>query len=330
MKKKFLISPSPHIHSGNRTYVLMRDVLIGLVPTFAVTIFYYGFSALIVTLTAVLSCVVFEYGISKYLMKVRATTGDLSAVITGVLLGFNLPSNSPWWLIVIGSFVAIGVGKMTFGGLGTNLFNPALVGRVFLLISFPAIMTVFPAPANDLIDAVSSATPLTVVKDAIANGVPLSDVMGDFSSTMMLLGNKSGSIGETASLAIVFGAIYMIYRKVITWHIPVAVLGSIFAFSGILWLFNPEVYLDPMFQILTGGALLGAIFMATDYATSPMSAKGMIIYGIGIGVITIVIRTWGAYAEGISFAILIMNAVTPLINKYTTPKRFGERNKVRK
>lgn len=326
MENRLLVSPSPHIHSGNSTQKLMRDVLIALIPTFAVTVFYYGLNALYVTFVAVLSCLIFEFLISKYILKLGNTTNDLSAVITGVLLGFNLPSSAPWWMIAIGCLVAIGVGKMTFGGLGTNLFNPALVGRVFLLISFPVTMTVFPSPENS-VDAVTGATPLTYIKEAIAAGRPLSEVMKEFSGAMMLIGNKSGSIGEIASFALIIGGLYMFFKKVITWHIPVSILGSIFIFSGILWLCNPDLYLNPFFQILSGGALLGAIFMATDYVTSPMSAKGMMIYGVGIGVITILIRTWGAYAEGISFAILIMNAATPLLNKYTKPKRFGEKIK---
>lgn len=326
MENKLLVSPSPHIHSGNSTHRLMRDVLIALVPVFAATIFFYGVSALYVTFVAVLSCLIFELIIGKYILKLGNTLNDYSAVITGVLLGFNLPSSAPWWMIAIGALVAIGVGKMTFGGLGTNLFNPALVGRVFLLISFPATMTVFPSPEN-YIDAVTGATPLTYIKEALAAGQPLSKVMENFSAGMMLVGNKAGSIGEIASFALIIGGAYMLIRKVITWHIPVAVIGSMFVFSGILWLCNDELYLNPFFQILSGGALLGAIFMATDYVTSPMSAKGMIIYGIGIGVITILIRTWGSYAEGISFAILIMNAATPLLNKYTKPKRFGEKIK---
>lgn len=326
MENKLLVSPSPHIHSCNSTRKLMRDVLIALIPTFAVTIFFYGLSALYVTLVAVLSCLIFEYVISKFILKIGNTVNDMSAIITGVLLGFNLPSSAPWWMIAMGSLVAIGVAKMSFGGLGTNLFNPALVGRVFLLISFPVTMTVFPSPEN-YIDAVTGATPLTYVKEAVAAGKPLSDVMKNFSQGMMLVGNKAGSIGEIASFALILGGIYMWIRKVISWHIPVAVLGSMFLFSGILWGINSDVYLNPLFQVLSGGALLGAIFMATDYVTSPMSAKGMIIYGVGIGIITILIRTWGGYAEGISFAILIMNAATPLINKYAKPKRFGEKIK---
>ncbi len=326
MKNRVLVSPSPHIHSGNSTRKLMRDVLIALIPTFGVSLFYFGMSALYVTLIAVASCLVFEYLLSTFVLRKENTLGDLSATITGVLLAFNLPSNTPWWMIVIGSLVAIGVAKISFGGLGANVFNPALVGRVFMLISFPAAMTSFPEPTNTL-DAVTSATPLSYMREAIANGTSLTEVMDNVSALMMLLGNKGGSLGETASLAIILGGLYMFIRKVITWHIPVAVLGSMFIMSGIMWLVNPDIYLSPTFQVLSGGALLGAIFMATDYVTSPMSNKGMLIYGFGIGVITIIIRTWGGYAEGISFAILIMNAATPLINKYTKPKRFGEKVK---
>lgn len=324
MENKLLVSPSPHIHSGNSTQRLMRDVLIALIPTFAVTIFYYGLAALTVTLIAVLSCLVFEYLISRFMLNLGNTVTDLSAVLTGVLLGFNLPASTPWWMICIGSLIAIGVAKMSFGGLGTNVFNPALVGRVFLLISFPATMTVFPSPVNT-IDAVTAATPLTYIKEAAMQGVPMNEALKEISNMMLLLGNKAGSIGEIGSLSLLLGLAYMLYRKVITWHIPTAVLGTMFVFGGILWLANPAAFADPFFQILTGGALLGAIFMATDYVTSPMSKKGMIIYGIGIGFLTITIRTWGGYAEGISFAILIMNAATPLINKYTKPKRFGEK-----
>ncbi len=328
MENKLLVSPSPHIHSGNSTRSLMRDVLIALIPAFCVSLFYYGLDALIVTATAIASCLVFEYLFSRFLLKSGNTLCDLSAVITGALLAFNLPSSTPWWMTVVGALVAIGVAKASFGGLGANLFNPALVGRVFMLISFPATMTTFPKPTNGIdVDAITTATPLTYVKEAVANGTPLSEVMDNFSNMLLLLGNKGGSLGEIASIAIILGGIYMLFRKVITWHIPVSVLGSMALMSGIMWLSNSDMFLSPTFQILTGGALLGAIFMATDYVTSPMSNKGMLIYGVGIGILTITIRTWGGYAEGISFAILIMNAATPLINKYTKPKRFGETTK---
>ncbi len=238
------------------------------------------------------------------------------------LLAFNLPPAVPWWIVVLGSIVAIGVGKMSFGGLGRNPFNPALVGRVFLLISFPVQMTTFYHPAA--LDGTSGATPLAVVKEAVKNHQSLSEVMPQFSYSDMLLGNMAGSMGEIAAFALILGFIYLLVRRVITWRVPVYVLGTMFIFSGILWLIDPEHFVDPLFHLLTGGALLGAIYMATDYVTSPMTKGGMLFYGAGIGLITILIRTWGAYPEGISFAILIMNAAVPLINKYSHPKRFGK------
>ncbi|MDE6183312.1 MAG: RnfABCDGE type electron transport complex subunit D, partial [Rikenellaceae bacterium] len=218
--------------------------------------------------------------------------------------------------------VSIGVGKMSFGGLGRNPFNPALVGRVFLLISFPMQMATFAAPSS--LDATSGATPLAIVKAAAKNHENIADLMTHFSYSDMLVGNMPGSLGEVAALALIFGFIYLLIRRVITWHIPVYVIGTMVVFSGILWLVDPSHFADPLFHVLTGGALLGAIFMATDYVTSPMTKGGMLFYGIGIGVITILIRTWGAYPEGVSFAILIMNATVPLINKYSHPKRFGK------
>lgn len=320
MENKLLISPSPHIHGGVTTTRLMRDVLIALLPAFAVSVFVYGTQVLVVTGVCVAACVLFEYLIQRFLLKGRNTVGDLSAVLTGVLLAFNLPASIPLGLVVLGALVAIGVGKMSFGGLGRNPFNPALVGRVFLLLSFPVAMTSFPSPAPD---AMSGATPLAFVKEALKSGQSLSELMPELSYSNMLYGFKGGSLGEIAALALLLGFAYLLIRKVISWHIPVFVLGSMALFSGILWWMSPEHYADPLFHILSGGAILGAVYMATDYVTSPMSKKGMAVYGIGIGVITILIRTWGAYPEGISFAILIMNAVVPLLNKYMRPKRFG-------
>lgn len=320
MENKLLISPSPHIHGGVSTTRLMRDVLIALLPAFAVSVFVYGIQVLFVTAVCVAACVLFEYLIQKFLLKGGNTVGDLSAVLTGVLLAFNLPVSMPLGLVVLGALVAVGVGKMSFGGLGRNPFNPALVGRVFLLLSFPVAMTTFPSPSPDVM---SGATPLAFVKEALKNGQSMSELMPEISYGNMLYGIQAGSLGEIAALALLLGFVYLLVRKVISWHIPVFVLGSMALFSGILWGINPENYADPLFHILSGGAILGAVYMATDYVTSPMSKKGMAVYGIGIGVITILIRTWGAYPEGISFAILIMNAVVPLINKYMRPKRFG-------
>ncbi|MBO7463858.1 MAG: RnfABCDGE type electron transport complex subunit D, partial [Bacteroidales bacterium] len=238
-----------------------------------------------------------------------------SAILTGVLLAFNLPSNINPFIVMIGALVAIGVAKMTFGGLGQNLFNPALVGRVFLLISFPQQMTTWPTPNENrlhYLDAVTGATPLS------------HDMLGKTDTLDLLFGATGGSLGEVAALALIIGGIYMIWRKIITWHIPVSVIGTVAVFTLLVWLIDPTVCVNPLYHLLGGGLMLGAIFMATDYVTSPMSSTGKIIYGIGIGLLTVIIRLWGSYPEGMSFAILLMNAVTPLINKKFKPTRFGE------
>ena len=320
MANKFFVAASPHIHSPQSTQSLMRDVLIALVPAFSLSLLIYGLDVLRVTAIAVVSCVLVEYLIQRFLFKGANTVKNLSAVLTGVLLAFNLPSDIPWWIIVIGAVVAIGVAKMTFGGLGRNPFNPALVGRVFLLIAYPVQMTSFPKPISpEYVDAFAGATPLAAVK---AQAVEV----GDVNLLAMLQGVMPGSFGEIGALALLCGGLYMLWRKVITWHIPVAVLGSMAVFAFIVALTQGGgalMYELPAFHLLAGGAMLGAIFMATDYVTSPMTTKGMLIYGVGIGVITMIIRQWGAYPEGMSFAILLMNSVTPLINKYVKPKRFG-------
>lgn len=331
MNTKVLIAPSPHVHSGDSIQKNMYGVVFAMLPALIFSFVYFGMGAIIVTLTAVASCYLFEFLISKYLLKKVPTLSDGSALITGILLAFNVPSNLPIWIILIGALVAIGIGKMTFGGLGNNVFNPALVGRVFLLISFPVQMTSWPKPLGfdtAYFDAETGATPLALLKEGLKKGEPLSQLMHDIPSNMdLLMGNMGGSMGEVAGVALLLGLAYMLFKKIITWHIPVAVLGTVAVFSGMLHLSNPEAYAGPLFHLLTGGLLLGAIFMATDYVTSPMSNKGMIIYGIGIGVLTVVIRVFGAYPEGVSFAILIMNAFVPLINVYVKPKRFGEKRK---
>ncbi|MEG0518187.1 MAG: RnfABCDGE type electron transport complex subunit D [Bacteroidales bacterium] len=329
--KKLLVSPSPHIHGKENTGNLMRDVVIALLPAVAVSIYFFGFAALKLVLIGVISCMAVEYLIEKFLMKSKITICDYSAVITGLLLALNVPASAPWWIMVIGAIVAIGIVKMSFGGLGQNVFNPALVGRVFLLVSFPVIMTDWSMPASFFgatIDATSGATPLGIVKEGLAQGQTLSQIYAahDFSYTQMLF-TRVGSAGELSAIALLLGFAYLLVRRVIKPHIPFAIFGSIFIFSGILWLCNGERFTDPIFNILTGGVLLGAIFMATDYVTSPMSNKGMIIFGAGIGILTILIRQFGSYPEGISFAILIMNATVPLINMYVKPKRFGKEAK---
>lgn len=317
MENKLIVSPSPHIHGGDTIGKNMYGVLIALIPAFLVSLYYFGLGALIVTLTSVSACVLFEYLIQKFLMKEEPTLCDGSAILTGVLLAFNLPSNLPAWIILIGALAAIGIGKMSFGGLGNNIFNPALVGRVFLLISFPAQMTTWPVPGHfpmTYTDAQTGATVLSALKEGVTDVPSFMD---------MLLGHMGGSLGEVGAIALVLGFLFMLARKIITWHIPVTILVTVAVFSGIMHAIDPVRYASPLIQLLSGGLLLGAIFMATDYVTSPMSKKGMIVYSIGIGVLTVIIRLFGSYPEGMSFAILIMNAFTPLINSYMKPKHFG-------
>lgn len=321
MENNLYVSPSPHIHGGDSISKNMYGVLIALIPAFLVSLYFFGLGALIVTATSVISCVAFEYLIQKFLIKKEPTLCDGSAILTGLLLAFNLPSNLPVWIIIIGALAAIGIGKMSFGGLGNNIFNPALVGRVFLLISFPAQMTTWPVVDTldicplTYTDAQTGATILSLMKEGGLAELP--------SYGAMLLGCKGGSLGEISAVALVLGLLYMLWKKIITWHIPVSILGTVFVFTGIMYLVNPLQYANPFIHLLSGGLLLGAIFMATDYVTSPMSKKGMLVYGVGIGLLTTVIRLFGAYPEGMSFAILIMNALTPLINTYLKPKHFG-------
>ena len=328
------ISPSPHVHSGDSVKKNMYGVIIALLPALVVSFYNFGMGAVVVTVTSIVSCLFFEHLIQKYLLKNESTIWDGSAMITGLLLAFNIPTNLPIFIIVIGALVSIGIGKMAFGGLGNNPFNPALVGRVFLLISFPVQMTSWPVPKRipfTYTDVTTGATPLSVMKEAIASGELPTTVLHEIPSYRdLFLGLQGGSAGEMAGIAILIGLGILLWRKIITWHIPAAVIGSVFIFTGALHWINPMMYAPPMFHLLSGGLFLGAVFMATDYSSSPMSRKGGVIFGIGIGVITVAIRTFGAYPEGISFAILIMNAFVPLIDKYVKPKRFGEKPAVAK
>lgn len=327
---KLIVSLSPHAHGTDSVERNMRGVIIALLPALLVSFYYFGLGSVVVCLSSVAACVFFEWAINKYMLKnPRCTIADGSAALTGLLLGMNLPSNLPVWIIIIGALFAIGVGKMTFGGLGQNIFNPALVGRCALLVAFPAQMTVWPVAGQQLAytDAVTGATPLSVMKEAIKTGdASVLDRLPD--SLHMLLGDPqlgygAGALGEVCALALLLGLAYMLWRRIITWHIPVSILGTVFVLSALMHLASP-VYANPVAVLLSGGLMLGAIFMATDYVTSPMTPRGQIIYGVAIGVLTIVIRNWGSYPEGMSFAILIMNAFTPLINNYLKPKRFGE------
>lgn len=336
---KLIVSGAPHVHGRENTKRLMLDVIIALLPAVLVSVYFFGLSAIKLVLISVVACVLVEYLIQKFFFKGPLTICDLSAVVTGVLLALNLPICSPWWMIVIGAVVAIGIAKMTFGGLGQNFFNPALVARVVLLVSFPVLMTgaAFHAPdsgylfgngsiVSHALDATSGATPLAFVKEQLAKGVSMQDIFANnnLSYGTMLWARIGGSAGEASALALILGFIYLLFRRVIKPHISLAILITVFVFSGILWLVNPAKFTDPVFNLLSGGLLLGSFFMATDYVTSPMTPKGMIIFGVGIGILTILIREFGSYPEGVSFAILIMNATVPLINKFATPKRFAK------
>jgi len=304
----------------------MYGVIISMIPALAVSVYFFGLGMIIITAVSVLSAVAFEYLIQKFILKTKTTHLDGSAVLTGLLLAFCLPANIPIWMVMIGALVAIGVGKLTFGGLGNNIFNPALVGRVFMFISFPVAMTSYPVPGQWMkyTDATTGATPLGILKEGLATK-PVGDLMGEIPGYMdLFIGKMMGSAGEVAAAALLLGLIYMLVKKIITWHIPVTILGTVAIFTGILWLANPDRFADPMFHLLSGGLMLGAIYMATDYVTSPMTKKGMILYAVLIGILTVLIRTFGSYPEGVQFAILIMNMFVPLINKYIKPKRFGK------
>ena len=324
------ISGSPHVHSDESTKKIMWRVNLALVPMLLTGIAYFGLNALLISIVSVACCCLFQWLIEKFIMKVPSTVCDGSAIVTGLLLAFNVPATAEMiWMVAIGALVAIGVGKMTFGGLGKNPFIPALVGRVFMLISFPVQMTTWPTVGKWFpmsLDTVSGATPLGLIKEGVKNGQSLSEVLSapDMPSLCdIFLGHMGGSLGEVSAIAILIGAIYLLCRKVISWHIPVAFIGTAFIFSGILWLADPTQFIDPLTTILTGGIMLGACFMATDMVTSPMAKSGQLVFGVGCGLLTIIIRNWGAYPEGVSFAILLMNSVTPLINRWCKPTRFA-------
>ena len=321
---QFITSPAPHVHSGDSVRRNMLLVILALLPAYVVSVIEFGLGAIITAAVSVVACVATEWIISRFLLKEKKQSiSDLSAVLTGLLLAFNLPSGIDWWIILIGAVVAIGVGKMSFGGLGQNPFNPALVGRVFLLISFPAQMTTWPKPAGVDADAWTGATPLAILSHGDAVDLP--------SLKESLLGVMGGSLGEVCALALILGGIFLICTRVITWHIPVAVIATAAAFAAVAGACGAAPSgMDTChyvgYELLTGGLMLGAFFMATDYVTSPMTACGKLIFGFGIGFIMMVIRVWGNYPEGMSFAILMMNACVPLLNKLR-PMRFGEKKK---
>ena len=325
---KLLVSPSPHVHAPVSTKSLMRDVVIALLPAVIVSVVFYGLGEIVVLATSVISCVLIEYLITRFLLKKPSTICDYSAAVTGILLALNLPYTTPWWVVFIGALFAIGVVKMTFGGLGQNIFNPAIAGRVFLLVSFPSYMTKWQMPQGLFgLDAVTGSTPLGMITEGLAKGLPVPEIMSanGLSYSQMLFANLGGSVGEISALALLAGFVYLLVRRVIKPHITLSIWGTVAAISLIFWLINPDRFTDPVFNLLTGGMILGSCFMATDYVTSPMTVKGGIVYGIGIGFITLMIRYFGSYPEGMSFAILIMNSVVPLINMWFHQKKYGRK-----
>ena len=321
MNKLLNVSGSPHVHSGETVQKIMWSVVLALVPAFLVSVFYFGLPVIVLTFVSVGCCVLFEYLIQRFLMKVKPTISDGSAVVTGLLLAFNVPANLPIWIMVVGAIVAIGIAKMPFGGLGHNPFNPALVARVFLLIAFPVAMTSWPVPTPvwGFADAVTGPTPLGLLKESASL-----DMSQMPSYTNLLVGQMGGSFGEVSAIALLIGAAFLLWKRIISWHIPVAFILTVFVFSGIFWLIDPTHYASPFFHLLTGGIVLGACFMATDMVTSPTSHSGMLVFGCGCGLLTIIIRLFGAYPEGVSFSILIMNALVPLINKGFKPKTYAK------
>lgn len=299
-----ILSPSPHLHTSRTVRGTMLRVCAALLPAWATGLWHFGLPVLWLTAVCILSCVLTEWAVTVLMLRRRSTLGDFSAVLTGLLLAMNLPPTLPLWMAVAGSVAAAGIAKMCFGGLGCNIFNPALVGRVFLLISFPAAMTSWIMP-----DGTAGATILEELKLGLI-------APGDAPLYAMFIGNSGGSAGEAGAAALILGGLYLLATKVIRWEIPAAILGSVALFDLCLGF-------PPLVDLLSGGLLLGAIFMATDYTTSPMTSRGMLVYGVLIGILTVCIRRWGAYPEGMSFAILIMNGFTPLIDNYMRPRRFS-------
>ena len=325
---RLLVSPAPHIHAAVSTKSLMRDVVIALLPAVIVSVVFYGLGEIVVLGTSVVSCILVEYLITKFLLKKPSTVCDYSAVVTGILLALNLPYTTPWWVVFIGALFAVGVVKMTFGGLGQNIFNPAIAGRVFLLVSFPAYMTNWQMPGELFgVVAVSGATPLGLINEGIMNGQTVPEIMSanGLSYSQMLFANIGGSVGEISALALLAGFVYLLVRKVIRPHITLSIWATVALVSLVFWLAAPDRFTDPLFNLLSCGMILGSCFMATDYVTSPMSVKGGIVYGIGIGFITLMIRYFGSYPEGMSFAILIMNSTVPLINMWFHQKKYGRK-----
>ena len=323
MEKQLYLSSSPHIHADQTTDKIMRGVIYALLPACAVSVYYFGLPALWLLFVCTAGCVLSEIACQK-IMRRPQTWRDGSAALTGILLALNLPPTSSWWLALLGSVIAIVVAKQIYGGLGYNPFNPALVARVVLLISFPVQMTSWtaPAPLGSGLDAVTTATPLGEMKTAVMLTGELPPEL-QRGTVDYFLGNMGGCLGEVSALALLLGAVYLFWKRIITWHIPASYLGSVVVLAGLFWVIDPSRYPSPLFHMVTGGLMLGVFYMATDMVSSPVSPRGMLIFGVGCGVLTVLIRLFGGYPEGVSFAILLMNAATPLIDRYCKPKKFG-------
>jgi electron transport complex protein RnfD len=321
------VTSSPHILDQDSVPRIMWDVVIALVPALVVSFFLFGLPVARVLLVCVAGCLLFEWVSLKCRGRGAAPLLDGSAVLTGVLLAMNLPSTSPDWMVLVGAFVAMVFGKHIFGGLGHNPFNPALLARAFLLISWPVEMTTWAVPRSHAAgtDVVTAATPLGALKTGLMSKGVIEESVRNYSMTDMALGvPQGGSLGEMSAVALLLGAAYLLWKKRITWHIPVSFIGTVFVLCGIFWMLDSSRYMDPLFHVFAGGLILGAFYMATDYVTTPSSASGMLIFGVGCGIVTVVIRLWGGYPEGVAFSILLMNSFTPIIDRYTAPSRYGE------
>ncbi len=331
--RQALLKSSPHKTDTDSTPRIMYTVVVALIPACVAACWFFGVKAAAILVGTVAGCVGLEYALLLLRMpssRAWRTALDGSAIVTGILLALNLPSSSPWWLVAVGCLVAIGLGKQTFGGLGQNPFNPALVARVFLLLSFPAHMTSWEIPVDRFLqlDALTGATPLGIVSTEGAAGLAayVSETGQSWAQYLLNLfvGNTGGSLGEVSVAALLLGAAYMLVRRVITWHIPVTYVATTFLLCAVMWLIDPDTYANPVFHVVSGGLILGAFYMATDMVSTPVTARGMLIFGAGCGLLTAVIRLFGAFPEGVSFAILIMNALVPLIERRTKPRKFGE------
>lgn len=328
-KLELLVSSSPHVHGKESIPKIMWAVMLALAPATVAALIFFGMQALLVIAVTTISAVVFE-ALFQRMRKTQVTITDGSAAVTGLLLALNMPPSSPWWLCLIGSFIAIGIAKHIYGGLGYNPFNPALVGRVALLISFPTEMTTW-APTLYMpgaVDALTSATPLGAIKEKVIRGIALDPEFMPGDLWELLLGNVKGSLGETSVIALLIGAIFLLWRGYIYWQVPVSYIATVFVFTGVVFAVDPTHVASPVFHVISGGLIIGAFYMATDMVTSPVTKRGMLIFGVGCGILTAVIRLWGGYPEGVSFAILIMNATVPLIDRYSRPKVFGAQRKL--